>query len=340
MKGRLMSRRCSLALLLAAFAATEVHAQFPGPVGPGVPVVVPNGVGFRYRGRNLSVSGFFSTGGYGVGVLPAPVFVPGPVPVVPVVPYYPIPTAGYVDSRVSYTVVAPVVTLPPRPVFGVEPVDLSGVDLDLAPSPLKALEPKAPPRGALKIEPRPPIEPPVKEPIKKVDEPKKKVEKPAPKEEPKIETPLEQGVRAFGEGAYALAEFHFRQVTEAEPAAGRPFFLLAQSLIAQGRFRDAVAAIHTGLKNAPDFPTAAFRPRLDLYKGIEPEFMRHRKMLDDLVVENPKNGTFRFLQGYLSWFDDQRDEARKTFTAARPLVADPMFIDLFLKAAPGPVALR
>src|SRR3712207_7965601 len=54
------------------------------------------------------------------------------------VPVYPLPPAGYIDSRVSYTVIAPRVILVPREPFGVElpEADLSGVDLDAAPSPL------------------------------------------------------------------------------------------------------------------------------------------------------------------------------------------------------------
>lgn len=316
------------ALLLTAFGY-EARAQFvpgpfpvPGPVvAPGLPVLVPNGIGFDYRGRRLRVSGFFNSGGYSYGILPVAGYYPGFAPVAP----YPIPTAGFVDSRVSVHMVAPTVTVAPRPVLEA-PLDLSGVDLDRSPSPLHEFE------GKPRLVPRD-----VPPPIIKRDEEKPKIVPPPLKEEkkaPPVEdvNPLAEGLKAFKEEEFGLAALRFEQAAVAAPGKAQPWFLLAQTLVAQGKFRDAVAAIARGLKMDPDFPVSDFRPREDLYKGIDAEYLRHRKMLDDATKADPDNGAFVFLQGYLEWFEGRRPEARKLFTRARTLLADPFVADRFLKA--------
>lgn len=332
-----MCRRGVLAFLLLACGGAELCAQFyPGPGYPGVPVVVPSGIGFSYRGSRLRVSGFFSTG-YSVGYLPAPGFYPGPSPL-PFAPGFPIPTSGYIDSRVSYTVIAPTVTLIPRAPLPLAPVeaDLSGVDLEVSPSPLKLYESKRIIKTEgklLDLKPKELVPPPV--PVKEKEEkfkpiPIPKAEFPVPKKEDL--SPLGQGLTAFSTGEYGLAAFHFHEAILADPSAGRPLFLLAQTFVAQGKFRAAVDTIHKGLKNAPDFPVSLFNPRAELYKGVEEEYELQRKLLDDLVTEDPKNGPYLFLQGYLTWFEGRRDEARKIFVAARLLAPDPWFVDQFLKA--------
>jgi hypothetical protein len=256
--------------------------------------------------------------------------------VIPVAPIYTIPTVGYIDTRIHQQIIVPPVILAPRP--RAEEYDLSGVDLDVSPSPLLAdrFKPaKRPPEKA--PEPVPPI-------VKKKEPPKGKEKEPPkvvvpPKVEPKIEKPVEppslldEGVSAFRTAEYGLAAFRFRQVTLGEPTNARAFFLLAQAYIAQGKFSDAVDAIQGGLKQDPDFPLKKFHPRTELYKDMEDEYLLQRKLLDELVAKGPANGKFLFVQGYLHWFDERRAEARKSFAAARPLLADPWHVDRFLKVA-------
>ncbi|MFO0968082.1 MAG: hypothetical protein U0793_21205 [Gemmataceae bacterium] len=333
-------RRFGIALLGLIWAAAEARAQFIGPPVPGIPVLVPDGIGFRYRSRHLAVGGFFSTGGYSVGVVPAPGFGPGVGPIFapgPVIPVYPIPTYGYSDIRQSVQIVVPAVTIAPRPPLFAPEADLSGVDLDRAPSPLHALEGR--PKGA----PRERI------PERREPAPKPKIDKPpvAPpmvpeKKLPRVEEsdPLDEGVKAFKEAEFGLAALYFRQAALAAPGAGRPYFLLAQAYMAQGKFRDAFVAIGDGLKKDPAFPDRDFRPRLELYKDMDAEYLRERKTLDDIALERPGEGVFLFLQGYLEWFDGRRDEARKLLLRARPLLADPAVVDRFLKAGDGAVAAR
>jgi len=335
-----------VAFLLLVSCAADAQAQFfPGPVyGPGVPVLVPNGIGFQYRGRRLNVSGFFNTG-YSVGVVPVggfggpfgpgplgPIpFGPGPFGPAPFVPVYTLPTAGYVDTRITYQVIAPTVVLAPRRIFGIpaEEADLSGVDLDVAPSPLLLEERKRAPRVELKPKWDLPIEP--KPAPDKVVPPKvlPKIGKPKPIEEPSF---LDEGKTAFRDGEFALAMFHFRQAAAAEPGNVAPLFYLAQAQIATGKLRDAIATIEAALKLDPDLPLKPYRPKAELFKGAEPEFARQRKVLTDLILEHPKNGVFLFLDGYLDWYEGNRAEARKTFMRARALLADPWFVDRFLKA--------
>lgn len=325
----------------------QAGAQFyPGPPVPGVPVLVPNGLGFEYRGRRLSVSGFFNTG-YSAGFIPAypvgPGF-PGPfgpgVPggILPVVPIQTLPLTGYSDTRVTYQIITPTVVVGPRRGLGgtLEELDLSGVDLDASPSPLHKYERdrKGPPRVGTKplLEPeRPPVPPML--PREDVPLPPPKLEKPKlEKPMPPVEPPsfLDQGITAFRDSEFGLAALNFKQAVLAEPKSAKPHILLAHAYLAQGKLRDALAALEEGLKKDPDFPLRAFNPRTELFKGIDEEYVRQRKMLNELIREHPKHATYLFLHAYLDWFEGSREEARRTFTRLRPMTTEPWFVDRFL----------
>ena len=65
-----------------------------------------------------------------------------------------------------------------------------------------------------------------------------------------------------------------------------------------------------------------------------------RQRLEAAQQRQPKGADFLFLLGYLDWFDGHRPEAVQWFQQARPLMEQPRWVDLFLKAAPQPVAAR
>ena len=268
---------------------------------------------------------------------------------------------GFVYQRRGVLVLGPLTgrvtirTYEPRRVV-VAPVDneVAGVDLDLVrPAKTEAsrpervpVGPEAPLPGVDVSVPRRPVrpgdagperkaEPPAKRPAPKAPEP--------PREEPRDESGrlLQLGRAAFGGGEYGLAAQHFQQAAAADALAPTPQFMLAQALFALGKYRQAVAAIHTGMALMPGWPEAPFRPRRDLYLGKEDELDAHLQRLEKVVTEQPNNATFLFLLGYELWFDGRRAEALPWFQRARANAADPIYLDPFLKAPPpGPVAVK
>jgi thioredoxin-like negative regulator of GroEL len=141
------------------------------------------------------------------------------------------------------------------------------------------------------------------------------------------------GMAAFKNQEYGLAAMRFRQAHEADPMESKPHFYLAQANVALGKFRAAVAAIEDGLRRQPNWPLAQFQPRLDMYQGIEDEWLAHKKQLEVVHAGQPEHPAYAFLTAYLLWFDNERDQAAHLFRKIRPLVQDPTFIDAFLKVA-------
>jgi hypothetical protein len=329
----------ALTLPLALIATPELYGQIvvSPPVGGGY--VSGGGLGFSYQGRRLSVSGFL--GSFGVARY-------GFVPVVSVYPppfYDPFgPPVGYPASQVIIKKYYTPPFLGPRSSLEEE---TAGVDLDLVP-PKKKPEPAPkpgpePPDMEFKLPggkdvsvPRPPVRP--------EDLPPKKVEPPPPKkDEPKDRHAqlIEMGLKAFAEQEYGLAAQRFRAASEAEPKKALGHFLLAQAQFALGKYPEAVNAIHAGMRLQKNWPKVAFRPRLDLYKGNEADFVAHLKRLEDVLGKMPDQPTFLFLFAYQLWFDGRQADAMPLLRQARALTADPAYIDQFLAAgAAGPLAAK
>lgn len=286
----------------------------------------PPGIGFRYHGHRFSVAGFFPTG-------PA---VPVYYPFYP--PYYPPPAYGVIERHI---VIQPtVVVAPPRLIPVPVPVpapDLSGIDLDVEP-PAKLFGNDPPPNVARRVEL------PVMPAPKKAEPPPKKPEpaddlavpRAVPTEEAK--RLIELGVREFRRRQYGTALLRFRQASAADPMNSRAYFLTAQAQLAFGQFKEAVRAIEEGLRFRPDWPTADFRPRAELYPQNENAWNEHRQRLAEAQQQRPKDADYLFLKAYLAWFDGQRPEAARWFRAARAWTTEPRWIDLFLKHAPAAVA--
>jgi hypothetical protein len=313
-----------LALLAPAMlaAVTDARAQFGGP-----PVGIPG------TGQRIKVIG--STGN-------------GPVVLVPVGP----PVYGMYERRIRIqTVVAVPVARIPVP----NEVDLSGIDLDFETPdklypPGSAPPPQKPAPRLLEVMPKklPPEPPKPAPPVAKPEPPPPLPPKLPPDDlmQPRAVAAeeavrlIELGKRAFRDGEYGIAVWRFRQATVVDPVVARAFFLLGQAYLAVGQYHDAAAAIEGGLKLRPDWPNSDFRPRIELYGNNADDWLEHVRRLDEAIKRKPKDADFLFLRGYVAWFDDQQPQAVEWFHKARPLAADPRWIDLFLKLGPPVVASR
>lgn len=201
--------------------------------------------------------------------------------------------------------------------------DLTGVDLDLVPTKTPPPKPIEAPKP--KVQPAPPKPPP-----------------PAPRMDPPIDEYtrlLELGITAFHAEEYGLALRRFKQAVEHEPGLSRGHFLLSQALFASGKYQAATAAIEAGMRLQPNWPSAEFHPRIELYKGHENSWELHLQRLAQAAKATPESPRL-FLHAHQLWFDGQRAEAAVVFQKARQMAVDPTFIDAFLKAAGGAVAAK
>jgi hypothetical protein len=144
------------------------------------------------------------------------------------------------------------------------------------------------------------------------------------------------GREAFAAGEYGRAAERFRQASAAAPRDPEAQFLLAQTQVALGKYDEAVAAIHVGLRLRPDWPTTAFRP-VELYGDSVADLPRHLEWLEEALRQHPNDPVLLFLYAYQLWFDGRRDEARLLFQRALPLTPDPSDCERFLLARPGEV---
>jgi cytochrome c-type biogenesis protein CcmH/NrfG len=106
--------------------------------------------------------------------------------------------------------------------------------------------------------------------------------------------------------------------------------LLAQAEFAVGKFREAVAAIHAGLRLQPDWSTVRFQP-LTLYGANVADYPEHLALLEETLTRHPDDPVLLFLYAYQLWFDGRQDEAVPLFRRALLLVANPSFIRRFLQ---------
>ena len=152
-------------------------------------------------------------------------------------------------------------------------------------------------------------------------------EAPPPKVEPKKPAPVDEherqvrlGKEAFEAEEYGRAVLRFREANRLRPEAAMPYFLLAQSLIATGKYHEALDAILAGMVRNPDWPAVAFSP-IDLYGGAFAEYPEHLLRLDEAMKKHPGDAVLLFLNGYQVWFAGRRDAARPLFREARDRLA-------------------
>lgn len=186
------------------------------------------------------------------------------------------------------------------------------------------------PEDRFRPRPKPEREPPAPVP------PREPRPQPRPDDEPRdpYARRLKLATESFARQEYGRAERLFLQVTAEHPADADAHFLLAQARFALGKYREAVASIHAGMRLRPDWPTAGVRPRT-LYGPNPADLAEQLERLRAALGRFPDDPVLLFLLGYQLWFDERREEARPLFERARPLAPDRTFIDRFLQAAPA-----
>jgi hypothetical protein len=161
---------------------------------------------------------------------------------------------------------------------------------------------------------------------------------PPPRVEPKEPAPAEESARqvklgrqAFEAEEYGRAAQRFRAANRLRPEEALPYFLLAQSLIALGKYHEALDAVLAGMERKPDWPADRFRP-IDLYGGNVAEYPEHLFRLDEALKKHPGDATLEFLNGYQVWFAGRRDAARPLFRQARDRLAGKPGVEAFRTA--------
>ncbi len=329
----------ALVLMLALLLAAAVEAGPPVVVGSG-------GVGVSF-GRG-PVSGGISFG-YGPGFYGSGFYTP--------VPY------GYASRSSSITIYAPPSSSPPPssafpPAPSMDtPHELRDEDFPdkiiirpgkktvLPREPIKPEQGPAPgefgavpppkPKEPERVQPPMPVQPAAPW-WPKLPPPEQPAEPNAGPAQPMIDA----GMEAFTDPnkEYARAEQRFQRAVEIDPKNPLGYFYLAQAQFALGKYREAVANIHAGLRLHPVWPASKF-PVRELYGPNGDDFAEHMRQLKDALTRRPDDAALLFLYGYELWFAGQQQEARQYFQRALPLVAQPQFILLFLQPG-GPLAER
>jgi hypothetical protein len=297
-----MIRAFGAAVFVLLVAATPSPAQFFPIYPPRYPYYI-QGFGYFYPGRYPGWCGpvppWYAPPGYGVVVISRPIVVVQGGP-----------------PRIE--------TSPPRP--GPDPEDNPN---------LRVIKPL--PGGLREWEQRQARRPeviPAGRPAAPIPDPPPLLE-PAPDPDAKIESArqVDRGKIAFAFGEYGRALERFQRAIAVSPGNAEAYFLLAQAEFAMGKFREAVATIHAGLRRRPDAPVD-FHPR-QLYTENAADFPTQLDVLRQALERHPDDVALRFLYAYQLWCDGRRVEARPLFEAIRPRVMDPTAVDRFLDRAKG-----
>ncbi len=195
--------------------------------------------------------------------------------------------------------------------------------------PAPAPEPPAPPP------PVPPPAPPPRPPLPPPGPPPELSMPPAPLNDPDAEYNrlIGLGRDAFANLEYGRAADRFRQAAAVAPNRAPPWFLLAETLFAQGKYHDAVDAVQAGMALQPDWPNAHFQP-LELYGPHPADYADQLQALRDALDRRPGDPDLLFLDAYALWFDGRKDEARPLFEKALPGAVDPGMVLRFFAPRP------
>jgi hypothetical protein len=317
------SPRWSLALLAWGCCVTSLPAQGVIAVNPYV-----SNSGFSVRGSfgssrskgSIQITvGAISSRAYFVTPYPYPLT--NPVTVVYYSPppiYTPPPIVVVTPPRLLLDDLRPQVPPRVRPVERMPPADLGE---DVVPF-------RPPERDRRPLPPEPPKPQPAPQ-----AEPPPWIPPPEEREDERARL-LRLGREAMAGGEYGRAAERFRQASGVAPREALPPLLLAQALLALGKYRDAVDALHTGLALERDWPASVFRP-LELYGANVADYSEHLRRLEETLARYPDDPVLLFLNAYALWFDGRKDEARLLFRRALPGAPDPAVIERFLGAMPG-----
>lgn len=308
-------------LTAVALAAVSLAALAQPPIVPG-PYA---GAEFRYRKGKLSVSGVFV----------APV---GPIGPLGLNPYFYRRSITQVSVYSLYA--PPPILVVERPVIVEVPVERQPAEEPGAPPEVPGVPPapEIPPMVDEKPPPLPPEEKRLVPPPPPKPKPKKEGRLPAPPDpfdDPVLEyrRQIELGRQDFLAGEYGRAGQRFRRAGKLQPREGLPSVLLAQAMLASGKFHEAADAVRAAVRIWPKFPTTSFRA-IDLYGPDVMAYTRHLKLLEQARARHPDDAVLKFLAGYQAWVDGRRDEAVAFF---RELAGrfDPEALEAFLRALPG-----
>src|SRR5262249_55203528 len=189
-----------------------------------------------------------------------------------------------------------------------------------------------------------PVVPPKKKeavpPPKKEEDLHEKLRPPAPEEDPgnESERQLRLGREAFVREEYGLAAQRFRQASRVLPEPPLAYFLLAQTMVALGKYHEAQDAIVAGMARAPDWPESRFRP-LEMYEDGVAEYADHLLKLEETLQRHPLDPVLLFLYGYQLWFDGRKDEAGPYFRRALATTAQRNVVERFIRALPAGATL-
>jgi hypothetical protein len=342
-----------LALLALAGCVSAAAAAPPYlPVAGLDGISIDTGFGFR-RSRHSHVSVYLS-GGFGLGYSPY-AYGPAPTPAFGVVRVYSVPSTVLVP-------VPPPLPFAPLPLPLAQgpppfPPEMEGPPPGQAAGGFRALAPADRPQEAKPRErPRPPAELPAPKPAPPKDEapkapapPKEEAPKPKPAPRPPPQLPpaprpeldpkdenarqVGLGTAAFAMGQYGRAAYHFRLALGVAPGEPDAHFLLGQALFALGKYPEATAAVHEGLRLRLDWPTRPFRP-LELYGDNVADYPEHLARLEEALGRNPDDPVLLFLFAYQLWFDGRQEEAVPLFERAARLLPDRTDSERFLRARP------
>lgn len=249
-----------------------------------------------FQVRNGPFSSFtYVSSGYGFGS------VYGPVPSW----YYGWPGIPIVNNPYSYqppVVIQNIVQAPAVAIGGGPPARPPVI-----PAEFEAAPPKQAPKAG---KPPAPIPPPVIVP----DQPKA----PIPFGRADADRIAEAGRKAFANGQYGRALELFRRAAEITPNEPSAHYLVSQALFALGKYREAVAAIATGMAIRADWTDARFQSR-DLYWKQPEVFDDHLKLLRQAIEQFPADASLQFMLAHQLWFDGKREEAKALILKARIL---------------------
>jgi hypothetical protein len=323
------------ALVIALGGGLEARAQIAVAPLPGPAFSTRSfGIGFAIPSKRpkIIIGGSYgfgfgpAFGGSGPVVISVPsisVLTPTQPPVVnpPVVISNP-PPAGEMD------LIDPIIIRPRPKAQQGKPIEHDDAPLPGAPAGgFRPVRPEDRMRAQQAVPPEREDKKPPKERLPRPPEPELK-----PKEEAARQIAL--GREAFANQEYGRAAERFQEAARVFPQDPLAYFLLAQADFALGKYREATAAIHDGLRRKADWPAGDFRP-IEMYGPNVADYAEHLGQLRLALKENPRDPVLFFLLAYQLWFDGQRDEARILFHKALPLVAEPRFIHLFLDGQGG-----
>jgi hypothetical protein len=176
----------------------------------------------------------------------------------------------------------------------------------------------------------PKVKPPVKPPVQELPLPPE----PDPNPDNEAGRQIALGRAAFAAEEYGRAAHHFRLAAVTDPQVAMGHLLLAQALFALGKYDEAVAAIHAGMRVQPDWPQRRFRP-LELYGDNVADYPEHLSRLEQAATRQPDDPVLLFLYAYELWFDGRQDEALPVFERAARLLPDKGDVERFLQLRPA-----